>query len=153
MLNAYSVAASLMRYVFLAVLVYFIITLIVRSVSEARYLRAAQRILNLSIRWIEVLAPMHYRGKWFLLNEDTVIGSSTDCEISLPQSELKQKHARIMLKRGEYRFSTKKKRYCEINGQPLIRRETPLADGDMVWIQDVCFVCHKHRAREESENG
>ena len=63
-------------------------------------------------------------------------------------SKMKARHARIVLSKGEYRFSTKQKRYCEINGQPLIRRETPLADGDVVWVQDVCFVCHKRRAEE-----
>ena len=51
-------ASSLMRYVFVALLAYFIAVLIVRSVSEYRCLRAAQRILNLSIHWIEVLDPV-----------------------------------------------------------------------------------------------
>ncbi len=147
-MSAYMAASSLMRYVFVALLAYFIAVLIVRSVSEYRCLRAAQRILNLSIHWIEVLEPVRYRGRWFPLAEDNEIGSGADCEITLPKSKMKARHARIVLRKGEYRFSTKQKRYCEINGQPLIRRETPLADGDVVWVQDVCFVCHKRRAEE-----
>ena len=96
-MSAYAAASSLMRYVFLALLAYFIAVLIVRC--------------NSSFLLFAFLAGPA-RGK------------------------------------GEYRFSTKQKRYCEINGQPLIRRETPLADGDVVWVQDVCFVCHKMRAEE-----
>lgn len=151
-MSAYAVASSVMRYVFLAVLLYLIVLLIMRSISEGRYLRAAQRILRLSIHWIEVLEPARYRGKWFPLTEDNDIGSGSECEISLPKSRLKTRHARIALKNGEYRFSTKKKRYCEINGQPVIRRETPLADGDMVWVQDVCFICRKARGREGADD-
>ena len=84
-MSAYVAASSLMRYVFVALLAYFIAVLIVRSVSEYRCLRAAQRILNLSIHWIEVLEPVRYRGRWFPLAEDNEIGSGADCEITLPK--------------------------------------------------------------------
>ena len=147
-MSAYEVVSSIMRYVFLGTLLYFIALLIVRSISEWRYLRMAQRILQLSIHWILVIEPEKYRGKWFPLKEYNDIGSGSECEIPLAQTELKARHARIVLKNGEYRFSTKKRRYCEINGQPVIRQETPLEDGDIIWIQDVCFTCHRTRGKE-----
>ncbi len=152
MSEGYAFASAAMRYVFLFVLVYFIAVLVLRSVSEYRYLRSAQRTLKLAIRYVEVLEPSRYRGKRFRLLEVTRLGSGADCEIALPKSRLKASHARIALKKGEYRFSSKQKRYCEINGQPLIRRETPLADGDVVWVQDVCFVCRKNRRAEVDED-
>jgi len=145
MSDAYAVAAAVMRYVFLLLLVYFVITLIFRSLSEYRYLKYAQRMLQLSIRYIEILAPKRYQGLTFRLSEKNTIGRAEDSDIFLSETMLKSHHARIDLVKGEYRFSTKQKRYCEINGQPVIRKQTPLADGDTVWVQDVCFVCRKAR--------
>ena len=149
MSEAYDIIAALMRYVFLALLLYFVITLIIRSVSEYRYLKQAQRMLDLSIRYIEILSPERYKGIQFKLLDKNTIGTAEDADIRLSKTMLKQHHAHIDLIKGEYRFFTKKKRFCEINGQPVIRKRTTLADGDIVWLQDVCFICRKSKAEVE----
>lgn len=149
--EAYDIIAALMRYVFLLLLLYFVVTLIIRSVSEYRYLKQAQRILQLSIRYIEILSPERYKGITFRLSEKNTLGTAEDADIRLFRSMLKPHHARIDLQKGEYRFSTKKKRHCEINGQPVIRKWTALADRDTVWVEDVCFVCRKNKTEVEKD--
>lgn len=151
MSTVYSLAANIMKYVFLGLLVYFVVTLIVRSVSEYRYFKYAQKLLHLSIRYVEILAPERYKGTVFRLADKNSIGKAEDSDIRLASSLLKAHHARIDLIKGEYRFSTKQRRFSEINGQRVLHKKTSLADGDTVWIQDVCFVCRKTRKEKEED--
>jgi len=140
--TAYSVAASVMRYLFVLLLAFVIFGAIARSVLEGRRIRAARRIAGLPIRALEILAPERYKGKWFPLDEDTYIGSAEDCDVPLPHSDLRDEHARIFYRRGEAVLQTRQRRFCEVNGAKPARR-VALNDGDVVWMQDVCFACRK----------
>ncbi|HOF99865.1 MAG TPA: FHA domain-containing protein [Clostridia bacterium] len=140
--TAYSVAASVMRYLFVVLLAFVIFGAIARSVLEGRRLRAARRVAGLSIRALEILAPERYKGKWFPLCEDTYIGSAEDCDVPLPHTDLRDEHARIFCRHGDAVLQTRQRRFCEVNGAKPARR-TALSDGDVVWMQDVCFACRK----------
>ncbi|HWQ59142.1 MAG TPA: hypothetical protein VN540_08970, partial [Clostridia bacterium] len=69
--TAYSVAASVMRYLFVFFIAFVILSTIARSLIESRRLSVIRRIAGLPIRGIEILEPAGYRGKWFPLCEDT----------------------------------------------------------------------------------
>ncbi|HWQ57734.1 MAG TPA: FHA domain-containing protein [Clostridia bacterium] len=153
--TAYSVAASVMRYLFVFFIAFVILSTIARSLIESRRLSVIRRIAGLPIRGIEILEPAGYRGKWFPLCEDTYIGSAEDCDVPLPRTDLMEEHARIFYKRGEAVLQTRQRRFCEVNGVKPARR-TSLSDGDVVWMQDVCFACRKRRpgfeeARDEED--
>lgn len=142
--TAYSVAASVMRYLFVLLLGFVIASTVARSVAESRRIRLIRQRAGLPVRWIEILAPEKYKGRWFRLDDDTYIGSAKDVDVPLPHTELRDEHARIYYRRGEVMLQTRQRRFCEINGAKPARR-TALSDGDTVWMRDVCFACRKHR--------
>lgn len=145
--TAYTVAASVMRYFFVALLAYVILGVVVRSLTEGRRLREARRFAGLSVRGIEILAPEIYKGRRFPVGNDTYIGSARDCEVPLPKTQLKDEHARIFHRRGEVVLQTRQRRFCEINGAKPARTSA-LSDGDVVWMRDVCFVCRRRRPED-----
>ncbi len=142
--TAYTVAASVMRYLFVALLAYVIIGVVMRSLTEGRRLREVRRLADISVRGIEILAPEVYKGRHFPVGADTYIGSARDCEVPLPKTQLKDEHARIFHQRGEVVLQTRQRRFCEINGAKPARTSA-LHDGDVVWMRDVCFVCREKR--------
>ncbi len=147
--SAYSVAASIMRYFFLAVLCYVVAAAALRSAREFRRVRSAQRLAGLPIRGIELLVPKCYEGEWHPLGADNTIGGGEEDDLSLPKTDLKRSHIRIYEHKGEMLFKTRQKRFCEVNGRRPKGRSVALADGDVVWARDVCFRCLKHRPHGE----
>ncbi len=146
--TAYSVAASIMRYLFVLLLAFVILSAVARSVVESRRIKSFKRVAGLSVRWVEILAPEHYRGKWFRIADNTYIGSAKDCEIPLPRTDLLDEHARVYFRRGDVLLQTRQRRFCEVNGAKP-KRNTVLCDGDTLWMKDVCFACRKRRPMEE----
>ncbi len=149
--SAYSVAASILRYFFLALLIYAVAAASVRTAREYRRMRAARRLAGMAVRWVELLAPENRKGRAYPLGEDNSIGSGEEDDISLPGTDLKRAHIRIYERKGEMLFKTRQKRFCEINGQRPRGRSVPLADGDLVWARDVCFRCLRHKPGKEGE--
>ncbi len=149
--TAYSVAASVMRFFFVALLAFILINTAVRCVVESSRIRRLKKAAGLDVRYIEILAPEIYSGRWYCVDEGCTIGSGEECDVSLPKSDLSKEHANIRIARSGIVFSTRKRRFSEINGiKPA--RHTALADGDTVWIRDVSFVCHKRKGGGGHEN-
>lgn len=146
--TAYAVAASIMRYLFVLFIAFVILSTALRSIAESRRIKIAKRYAGLSVKGIEILAPADYKGHWFLVGDNSYIGSANDCEIPLPRTELKDEHARIYYRRGDVVLQTRQRRFCEVNGaRPA--RSTVLSDGDTVWMRDVCFACRKQKPGTE----
>lgn len=149
--TAYSVAASVMRYFFIALLAFILIDTSVRCAVESARMKRLKKSAGLAVRYIEIVAPSLYAGRLYCVDGGCTIGSDPACGVPLVKSELAGEHARIRIARGAAVFSTRKRRFSEINGVKPARR-TVLADGDTVWIKDVSFVCHRKKGGGGREN-
>lgn len=144
-IDAYTIIASVMRYVFIFIAVFVLLRLFTLSLREWRSnAKTRKKLRNAQIGYIRINAPKQFYGDTYLLYMETVIGRSRSCDISLPIKSLKGKHA-IIFRRGENVFITAcypSKYEVIVNGNSIHRNDRRLDEGYVVQMSDLEFTIH-----------
>lgn len=143
---AFDILVSALRYFFLAILLYILVSLVFRSIVEyGRIRNARDQAEENSIHSIQFLAPSVLVGEIVELEEKNTIGSDEKCDICIENSSLMPVHATILERNGIFYLRTKLKKHAEINGSPVHGSEAALHIGDTVWIREICFRLERER--------
>ena len=151
--SIYAAVASLLRYVFLALLLYFLLRLVLLSLSEYRKIRRVRNALaSESLHKLQFLYPDELEGEEFLLREETRIGRRKDCEVRLRYAGIRREEA-VIVKREQgftlYPFSRKR---VSVNGE-VVRREVELFEGDILEFSGMIGCKYILRSRAEAAEG
>ncbi|MEG1559660.1 MAG: FHA domain-containing protein [Clostridia bacterium] len=136
--TAYSIAASIFSYVFMAIIAYMLVRLVVLSLAEYRENKKA-RIMqkNMAAGRIEFLSPENYAGNEFLINRETIVGRSRGADIVIPDKGVSKRHCVIFeRKSGIYIADYGSKLGTFVNGEKLFKHDMRLKSGDIVSIAE-----------------
>ena len=100
--EAYSIAATIMRYFFVAIIIYILVRIVYHSVYEYSELRRVKRwIENGYAKYIEFLPPFDEEEGGFILVRNNLIGRSNHCDICIDDRSVRRRHAILYEKKGE----------------------------------------------------
>jgi len=153
--DIYSLAVSVMRYFFVAAIIYILIRIVYHSINEYNELRRVKnRIEKGYAKHIEFLPPFDTNENGFILVKTNLIGRSRRCDICIDDRTVKRKHAIIFEKRGDVFIKRKGMARIKINGELMKNRIEELLDGDLVQLGHVRFYYKVKRTsfREEAEH-
>lgn len=152
--NAYSLAAMIMRYVFVVAIMYILARIIYHSLNEYNELRRALRWLQDGYaRHIEFLPPYDTQEGGYVLVRSNLIGRSPRCDIYIDDRSVRRKHALLFEKRGEGYIKPRGRAKIWINGQRPQKRTALLHDGDLVRLGGVAFYYKLKRAPFAGQEG
>ncbi len=138
--TVYSFITLLMRYVFVAAILYILGRIIYHSVNEYTELRRALQWLQGGYaRNIEFLPPYDTREGGYVLVRSNLIGRSPRCDIYIDDKSVRRKHALLFERRGKAYIKPKGRAKIYINGARPQKRKALLQDGDLVRLGEVEF--------------
>lgn len=153
--DIYSLTVSVMRYFFVAAIIYILIRIVYHSVNEYNELRRVKDWIEKGYaRHIEFLPPYDTNENGFILVKSNLIGRSRKCDICIEDRSIKRKHAIIFEKRGDVFIRRMGMARIKINGEVMTHRLEELLDGDLVQLGQVRFYYRVKRTsfREEADN-
>ena len=153
--DIYSLAVSVMRYFFVAAIIYILIRIVYHSINEYNELRRVKNWIEKGYaKHIEFLPPFDTNENGFILVKTNLIGRSRRCDICIDDRTVKRKHAIIFEKRGDVFIKRKGMARIKINGELMKNRIEELLDGDFVQLGHVRFYYKVKRTsfREEAEH-
>ncbi|MBQ3131576.1 MAG: FHA domain-containing protein [Clostridia bacterium] len=153
--DIYSLAVSVMRYFFVAAIIYILIRIVYHSINEYNELRRVKNWIEKGYaKHIEFLPPFDTNENGFILVKTNLIGRSRRCDICIDDRTVKRKHAIIFEKRGDVFIKRKGMARIKINGELMKNRIEELLDGDLVQLGHVRFYYKVKRTsfREEAEH-
>lgn len=151
--TAYSLLALVMRYVFVAAILYILGRIVYHSICEYAELRRALRWLRDGYaRHIEFLPPYDTKEGGYVLVRSNLIGRSPRCDIYIDDRSVRRKHALLYEKRGEGYIKPRGRAKLWINGERPARRAALLQDGDLVRLGDVEFYYKLKRTPWEGKD-
>ena len=153
--DVYSLAGSVMRYFFVAAIIYILIRIVYHSINEYNELRRVKNWIEKGYaKHIEFLPPFDTNENGFILVKTNLIGRSRRCDICIDDRTVKRKHAIIFEKRGDVFIKRKGMARIKINGELMKNRIEELLDGDLVQLGHVRFYYKVKRTsfREEAEH-
>ncbi len=153
--DIYSLTVSVMRYFFVAAIIYILIRIVYHSVNEYNELRRVKDWIEKGYaRHIEFLPPFDTNENGFILVKSNLIGRSRKCDICIEDRSIKRKHAIIFEKRGDVFIRRMGMARIKINGEVMTHRLEELLDGDLVQLGQVRFYYRVKRTsfREEADN-
>ena len=147
--DLYSLTVSVMRYFFVAAIIYILIRIIYHSVNEYNELRRVKGYA----KHIEFLPPFDTNENGFILVKTNLIGRGRKCDICIEDKSVKRKHAIIFEKRGDVFIKRKGLARIKINGEQMTHRMEELLDGDLVQLGNGKFYYRIKRTsfREEAD--
>ena len=153
--DIYSLAVSVMRYFFVAAIIYILIRIVYHSINEYNELRRVKDWIEKGYaKHIEFLPPFDTNENGFILVKTNLIGRSRKCDICIDDKSVKRKHAIIFEKRGDVFIKRQGMSRIKINGELMTHRVEELLDGDLVQLGHVRFYFRVKRTsfREEAEH-
>lgn len=153
--DIYSLAVSVMRYFFVAAIIYILIRIVYHSINEYNELRRVKDWIEKGYaKHIEFLPPFDTNENGFILVKTNLIGRSRKCDICIDDRSVKRKHAIIFEKRGDVFIKRQGMSRIKINGELMTHRVEELLDGDLVQLGHVRFYFRVKRTsfREEAEH-
>ncbi len=150
----YSLTVSVMRYFFVAAIIYILIRIVFHSLSEYNELRRVKNWIEKGFaKHIEFLPPFDTNENGFILVKTNLIGRSRKCDICIEDKSVKRRHAVIFEKRGDVFIKRKGMARIKINGELMTHRMEELIDGDLVQLGHVRFYYRLKRTsfREEAD--
>ena len=153
--DIYSLAVSVMRYFFVAAIIYILIRIVYHSINEYNELRRVKNWIEKGYaKHIEFLPPFDTNENGFILVKTNLIGRSRRCDICIDDRTVKRKHAIIFEKRGDVFIKRKGMARIKINGELMKNHIEELLDGDLVQLGHVRFYYKVKRTsfREEAEH-
>lgn len=153
--DVYSLTVSVMRYFFVAAIIYILIRIVYHSVNEYNELRRVKSWIEKGYaRHIEFLPPFDTNEDGFILVKSNLIGRSRKCDICIEDRSIKRKHAIIFEKRGDVFIRRMGMARIKINGEQMTHRLEELLDGDLVQLGQVRFYYKVKRTsfREEADH-
>jgi len=142
--TAYEIAAMGMRYVFVALIVYLLVRIVIRSIREYRTVRRIKRKMEpVYAGHITISLPEDFEGESFPLGYETIIGSTRRCDICFEDCGLEPVHAAIFEKKGNVYLS----RYGNqegiwLNGERIGKKPEILSDGDLIEMGELALILH-----------
>ena len=152
--DIYSLTVSVMRYFFVAAIMYILIRIIYHSINEYNELRRVKDWIEKGYaKHIEFLPPYDTNENGFILVKTNLIGRNRKCDICIDDKSVKRKHAIIFEKRGDVFIKRKGLARIKINGEQMTNRLEELLDGDLVQLGRVKFYYRVKRTslREEAD--
>ena len=138
--EAYSIAATIMRYFFVAIIVYILLRIVYHSVCEYNELRRVKRwIENGYAKYIEFLPPFDEEEGGFILVKNNLIGRSNHCDICIDDRSVRRRHAILYERKGDGYFKRIGRAKAWINGDRLSKRQARLENGDLIRLGNVEF--------------
>ncbi|MBQ4611869.1 MAG: FHA domain-containing protein [Clostridia bacterium] len=153
--DLYSLTVSVMRYFFVAAIIYILIRIVYHSVNEYNELRRVKDWIEKGYaKHIEFLPPFDTNENGFILVKTNLIGRGKKCDICIEDRSVKRRHAIIFEKRGDVFIKRKGLARIKINGEQMTHRMEELLDGDLVQLGHVKFYYRVKRTsfREEAGN-
>lgn len=151
--DAYELLALGMRYVFIALIVYILVRIVLRSVNEYRIVKRIKRKTQpLYTGYITVRLPEDLAGERFPLRQETTIGSARRCDIAFENCGLEPVHAAVYEKKGEVYLSDYGTREGSwLNGERMGKKPRPLMEGDLIEMGELALILHLPGKAEEYE--
>ncbi|MDR0839828.1 MAG: FHA domain-containing protein [Christensenellaceae bacterium] len=147
----YAFVVSLMRYFFIAIIVYILVRIVYHSLREYGELRRVKHWLSDGYaKYIEFLPPYADEEGGFVLVRSNLIGRSPRCDIFIDDHSLKRRHALLYERKGEEYIRPRRKASLWINGERPPKRTASLTDGDLVRLGNVTFLFKLRRAPLEA---
>lgn len=152
--SSYTTVALGMRYFFIVAILYILIRLVWQSVNEFKELqRVKSQVAGTYWRYIVFTAPEELHGVKYALENETILGRASKCNICLAYRGMKRRHANIYLSGSSTWLCLYKKRDAYHNGQPITRRNTELCSGDEIELCGIRFTYMQRTAAERVEDG
>ncbi|HHT86407.1 MAG TPA: FHA domain-containing protein [Clostridiales bacterium] len=142
--QAYTIAATLMRYVFVALMAYILIRLVIISIREWSSRRFWEKQLEgKAFAQLEVIEPYSKRGALYDVSHKTTIGRNRACDIQIRTRSIAKKHAIFFVRDTLYITAYEpEKHQIYVNDSPIGRQDARLFDGDTIKIGRVTLKVH-----------
>lgn len=116
----YEAVALMARYWFVLLIVYILLRIVQNSLEEYkidRRMRLEGEHSYLAYLKVADADDPDLLGLVFGLNEFNTIGKSIECDITIPDSTMKKKHAKIYKKGSDWVLEHKKRSFVFVNGE------------------------------------
>lgn len=116
----YEAVALMARYWFVLLIVYILLRIVQNSLEEYkidRRMRLEGEHSYLAYLKVTDADDPELLGLVFGLNEFNTIGKSIECDITIPDSTMRKKHAKIYKKGSDWVLEHKKRSFVFVNGE------------------------------------
>jgi|LSQX01.3.fsa_nt_gb hypothetical protein len=139
--QAYTIAATIMRYVFVILMAYILIRLVIISIREWNTHRFWEKQLGQKVfAQLDIIEPPSKRGTIYEIGHKTTVGRGRTCDIQLKSRSIALKHAVFFKKDTMYISAYEPERFqIFVNDSPIGRQDARLLDEDIIKIGRVSF--------------
>ncbi|MGI6161191.1 MAG: FHA domain-containing protein [Christensenellales bacterium] len=135
----YSTIAVVMRYVFIAMILYILLRLVLNAISEYGAGRGQRHAMGGATITIIDAPEEEWLDERYPLFMENTIGSAGKCDVFLPFNTVSRTHAVIYFKNGEFIvYDAGSAAGTYVNGEPADRPQV-LYNGDIITVGEISF--------------